>query len=367
MKNEFNRGVMISRLMILLLLLVSFSTTSAQAADVFMCKDAMGRTAFQDHPCHSAEAEKKIKVFVAPKPPPVESEVESPDVAATADAETKNPEKKIAASKNFAWKITKGKKQGYLMGSIHFGKASMYPLPVTLLNAFKGTDALVVEANVVDADQNMLAQTMMSAGVYTDGQTLKTVLSKSSWNDLNVTASELGIPVAMVEGMKPWFASMTLTALALKKIGLDESLGIDRHFLDLAKKEHKPIRELESVEQQLALLSGLPKKVQLAMLEQTINDIGNAKEYFDTMLKAWQAGDVSAIDKQFVDDMKKSAENRKLNKVMITDRNAAMAKGVDAMVRGGCNCFVVVGAGHLGGEKGIIKLLQGKGYEVEQM
>ena len=52
---------------------------------------------------------------------------------------------------------------------------------------------------------------------------------------------------------------------------------------------------------------------------------------------------------------------------MITDRNRSMADRVDAMLRGGCNCFVVVGAGHLGGEQGMIELLQLRGYRAEQL
>ncbi len=368
MLNKFCRSVMKSRWVVVLLLLGAVVFMPVSAGEIFKCRDAMGRIAFQDGPCHSAEKEEKV--FIAPSsssPPAAAEKMATPSAGTAADSSTQAPAKKVAAGKNFAWRISKGKQRGYLMGSIHFGKASMYPLSVTLLNAFKGSDALVVEANVVDADPGMLAQTMMSNGVYSDGTTLKTVLDADTWGKLNVTSTSLGIPVSMVEGMRPWFASMTLTALALKGIGLNESLGIDRHFLDLAKKQRKPIRELESVKQQLALLSGLSQKAQVGMLQQTLKDVGNAKVYFDTMLQSWQRGDPQALDKLFVDDMKKSPVGDELHRLMLTDRNIAMTKGVDAMLRGGCNCFVVVGAAHLGGEKGIIKLLQAKGYKAEQL
>lgn len=327
----------------------------------------MGRIAFQDSPCHSAEVEEKIVVA------PALDLDEATEAASTvspmeisADAASTVPAKQ-ADGKNFAWRITKGQQRGYLMGSVHFGKESMYPLPVTILNAFKSADALVVEANIADADQNMLAQMMMSSGVYSDGTTLKTVLDADTWGALNISAANLGMPPAMIAGMRPWFASMTLTALALKKIGLDETLGIDQHFLDFAKKERKPIRELESVKQQLALLSSLPQKVQIAMLKQTLEEVGNASEYFETMFKSWQSGNSQALNEMFIADMKNSPNGEALYRVMITDRNITMARGVDTMLRGGCNCFVVVGAGHLGGEQGIIKLLQAKGYDAEQL
>lgn len=355
-------------LKIILLLFGVMLFHSAHSSDIFKCRDAMGRIAFQDSPCHSTEVEERIVTsteLIADDAADVDP-VTTP--VTTADAvDTKNPVSAQASGKNFAWRITKGKQRGYLMGSIHFGKESMYPLPITILNAFKGADALVVEANVADADQNMLAQMMMSSGVYNDGTTLKTVLDAATWKELDVLSNSIGIPSAMIVGMRPWFASMTLTALALKKIGLDETLGIDQHFIDFAKKDRKPIRELESVKQQLAMLSGLPQKVQIAMLQQTIKDVGNAKVYFDTMLRSWQAGDPKTLDKLFADDMKKSSVGDELYRVMVTDRNIAMTSGIDTMLRGGCNCFVVVGAGHLGGEQGMIELLKEKGYQAEQL
>jgi len=347
----------VNRLLMLLLLVASLVVTPVVAGEIFKCRDAMGRVAFQDHPCHRADKEERL--ILAPSHASDTTTGTEPALATAIQ-----PEKGQADSKSFAWKLSKGKRQGYLMGSIHFGKASMYPLPLTLLNAFKGSDALVVEANVVDADASTMVHTMMSAGVYSDGTTLKEVLGAELWGELGVTSTALGISVSMLEGMKPWFASMTLTAMALNGIGLDESLGIDRHFLEMAKAQHKPIRELESVQQQLALLSGLPQKIQIAMLKQTLKDVAVADAYFDRMLKAWQSGDVLALNRLFVDEGLKSDE---LNRLLNTDRNITMAKKVDEMLIKGCHCFVVVGAGHLGGEAGMIKLLQAKGYEVEQL
>ncbi len=350
-----------------LLLLTGFVVVPVVAGEIFKCQDAMGRVAFQDNPCHTADSEENL----SSKFSSTATKNRAPAVALS----DKNrhllaqeaPVKKIAGSDHFAWRLTKGKQQGYLMGSIHFGKASMYPLSIVLLNAFKTSDALVVEANVLDADVLMVTNAMMSSGLYRDGLTLEKVLSADLWDELSVTAAALGMSVTMLKGMKPWFASMTLTVMALKGIGLDESLGIDRHFLEMAKKTNKPIRELESVQQQLALLSGLSQRVQIAMLKQTLLDMESAEAYFDTMLNAWQSGDALALEQLIVDETMKTPEISELNRVMITDRNRSMADGVDAMLRGGCNCFVVVGAGHLGGEQGMIELLQLKGYRTEQL
>ncbi len=47
-------------------------------------------------------------------------------------------------------------------------------------------------------------------------------------------------------------------------------------------------------------------------------------------------------------------------------RNAAMAAKIEEYLKEKGRFFVVVGAGHLVGEKGIVELLKGKGFSVEQ-
>lgn len=357
------------RTLMLLILLVSFIAPPAYAASFYKCKDAAGRTTFQDSPCGGAQQEKKIHILRAPAPVVDDqaAESESANTAQDAGKEDAGKDASTTSKKSFAWRISRGKKQGYLMGSIHFGKAEMYPLAKPVEQAFKNSDALVVEANVLDVDQMQMTQIVMNKGMYTDGTTLSKVLDKKTLALLNVTAANLGLPGAMLEGQKPWFASMTLTSLGMKKIGLSEELGIDQHFLKQAKQMKKPIRELESVEQQLEMMSSFSHVVQVAMLKQTLEDMDKAEEYFDEMYKAWRSGEPKKLDKLFMEDASKSTANAKFMKVMIDDRNVTMSRTIDRMMTKGCNCFVVVGAGHLGGNKGIIKLLEAKGYKAEQL
>lgn len=355
----------VSRLLVLLLLLGGFASLPSYAGSVYKCKDASGRTTFQDSPCGNAQEEKKIHILRAPAPPAVEE----PQAAAAPDTDTTAAEKVESgkAQKSFAWRISRGKKHGYLVGSIHFGRVEMYPLAEPVEVAFKKSDALVVEANVLDADQMQTAQIVMSKGMYTDGTTLSQVLDRKTLALLNVTAANLGLPAAMLDGQKPWFASMTLTSLGLKKLGLSEELGVDQHFLKQAKQMKKPIRELESVEQQLEMMSGMPHTVQVAMLKQTLEDMEKAEAYFDELYQAWRDGEPQKLDSLFAEDAARSADSAKFMKMMIDDRNVTMSRGIDRMLTQGCSCFVVVGAGHLGGRKGIIKLLEAKGYKAEQL
>lgn len=51
---------------------------------------------------------------------------------------------------------------------------------------------------------------------------------------------------------------------------------------------------------------------------------------------------------------------------MLTDRNERCAPIIQELARGGKNVIVIVGAGHLVGDHGVLRLLQKKGLKVPQ-
>ena len=54
-------------------------------------------------------------------------------------------------------------------------------------------------------------------------------------------------------------------------------------------------------------------------------------------------------------------------KRLLDDRNKGMASKIEGYLKTKETYFVVVGAGHLVGDKGIIKMLKERGYSVEQL
>lgn len=68
--------------------------------------------------------------------------------------------------------------------------------------------------------------------------------------------------------------------------------------------------------------------------------------------------------------MKGAVSDKKMNSIyekLIYERNRNMVSKIEEFLRTKETYFVVVGAGHLVGKKGIIEMLRGKGYPVEQL
>jgi uncharacterized protein YbaP (TraB family) len=160
-------------------------------------------------------------------------------------------------------------------------------------------------------------------------------------------------------------AALTLTSLALKNAGYDQSLGIDQVFIK-ENGSNKPILELESVEQQARLFDAFTPQEQEQMLLQTLREIGRGQELFKQILEAWKTGDADAMDIVVRHGFDAGATGSKLFKVLFADRNTAMTSKIDELLGDGRTYFIVIGAGHLSGEQGILRQLEQKGYTVSQ-
>ena len=242
----------------------------------------------------------------------------------------------------------------------------MYPLPRVMMNRFRQAEALVVEADVVNINPFEMAQLVAEKAVYGPGQSLQQRLSVETWRQLSLASNRLGMPVEMLNNQKPWFASMTLTGLALRQMGFSEDAGIDQYFLKMAQGKKRLI-ELEGIAWQLALFDQFTEAEQVGMLEQTLKELEYGPEYFDRMLSYWRKGDQAGIQKLFDEDSMQQSGGERFSKLIMTDRNKRMVAKLHALADQGGNYFVVVGAGHLTGPEGIVALLEQRGYSIEQL
>jgi uncharacterized protein YbaP (TraB family) len=82
----------------------------------------------------------------------------------------------------------------------------------------------------------------------------------------------------------------------------------------------------------------------------------------------WQSGDSEGLARLVIEDeLEKYPEFRDLHRRMFDDRNHAMTDRIVEMQARGGTWFVVVGAGHLVGDQGIVSMLQRRGQSLRQL
>ncbi|PYP87547.1 MAG: hypothetical protein DMG65_17385 [Candidatus Angelobacter sp. Gp1-AA117] len=260
------------------------------------------------------------------------------------------------------WKASSPTNTVYLLGSIHAGKKDMYPLPQAIESAFAASRVLAVEFNIKNIDQMALLPLIQQYGMYPGDDTLFKHVPQATADALNDFGKKHPLFAMALPRMKPWLAALTVVQSALQEAGDDPSMGIDFHFLDEAKTQR--IEELESADFQIKLLASATEEEQMEMLKSTLKHAATALDSFSKLQNAYLAGDAETMLKLIHEE---EEGPKSLMKKLLDDRNLTMAEHVDGFLKGKEPCFVVVGAGHIIGDKGIVKLLQDKGYKVEMV
>lgn len=269
------------------------------------------------------------------------------------------------SQKRFLWKIQSKTSTVYVLGSIHLAKKEVYPLHQKIEDAFVQSDALVVEANVNDI-KNIDTQKIMGSAFYPANDALEKHVSPETFEWVKKETDGLGIPLELLNKQKPWFLAMTLVALESIKLGLDPNLGIDKYFLSKAEGKKKII-ELESLEYQISLLSGFSDKDQELFLIYTLKDLHVMEQEVNPLIQAWVSGDTQRMESILTRSVSEDKRLSGIFEKLIFERNREMASKIEDFLRTKETYFVIVGAGHLVGSRGVIGLLGGKGYLIEQL
>jgi len=159
---------------------------------------------------------------------------------------------------------------------------------------------------------------------------------------------------------------MTLVALESLKLGFDPNYGIDKYFLSKAEGKKK-ILELESLDYQIDLLSHFSDKEQELFLIYTLKDLNIMEQELDKLTQAWTTGDTKGMESILTRSVSEDKRLSPIFEKLIYERNRKMVSKIEDLLRTKETYFVIVGAGHLVGNRGIIEVLKGKGYFVEQL
>ncbi|VAW54242.1 hypothetical protein MNBD_GAMMA06-1300 [hydrothermal vent metagenome] len=254
----------------------------------------------------------------------------------------------------------------YLMGSIHFADKSFYPLRKKIETAFAKSDSLVVELDINNIDPQTYNQLLAQKGVYKDGRTIKDVVSEETWLQLRQSLQQLNIPYDSVKSYKPGVLVLTLAAVQVMQMGFNAELGIDVYFLSKAKAKQKKIIALETLTQQINIFLDIPNAELL--LKESLYSLDEAELQMAEIVEYWKTGNNKKMNKLlFEDALNDYPAFDKIYDSLFYDRNNKMVLKIEQMLKQPKGrYFVVVGSGHLIGEKGIVNALRKKGYTVQR-
>ena len=264
------------------------------------------------------------------------------------------------------WQVQSDTATIYLLGSIHYADESFYPLRNDIERAFSASDHLVVEINI-DADKAMRYRELIrQKGSYAGDRTIRDEISEETYRQLQYRLEHLGMPLDMVHKQKPGVLVLTLTAVQVMKKGFMPEMGIDAYFLRRASTTNKNVIELETIDEQLDVFLNITDGDLL--LREALFSLNEAEIQMMDMIFCWKRGDEACLESILFEDALTSYPSFvNIYDILFFRRNEDMANDIKAFLESEGTYFVVIGAGHLVGEKGIPSLLGKAGYRIRRL
>lgn len=154
----------------------------------------------------------------------------------------------------------------------------------------------------------------------------------------------------------PWVAWATLQGEAIGGAGYTSDRGADAVLIRAARERGMPVRGLETVEQQIVILDGLPMPEQMALLSRTLRDPGKDVGDLRVAIQQWGRGDADAAAATFNGAFGPGAYAR-----LTVSRNIAWAGWIRNRLARPGTAFVAVGVAHLGGPDSVLAQLAIRG------
>ena len=254
------------------------------------------------------------------------------------------------------WLAKKGDMEYMIIGSVHVGDKTMYPLPKAVTQFLKNSDGLIIEADVRNTEGVTYPKTAFLA---------KDVLDRTQRKHLAEIANDLGLQEVQLLNAPPWSAALTIQLMLVNKLGYASDQGVDMHLINLADKQQVPVLPLESVQFQLDLIAG-QKDGGKEFLLSSIEEYDGGDKLVQCLIDSWKSGDGRTLEEASMSEQ----SSDKFNQALLYDRNRDWAEKLDSgrmLPKKSGQYTIVVGSLHLVGKDNLIELLEERGFTVEPL
>lgn len=268
----------------------------------------------------------------------------------------------IQGNAQLLWKISGNglDKPSYLFGTHHAASDAICDSIAGFQEAFDSCSQLYGE--IVFDEMQAMAQQVMAYIMLPQDSLLDVLLTAEDYKLLDdILKKQMGMGAEQVKGMKPAALSAQLTLPIAMQVFKNNGLPLDMIMQSQAKAKGMPVKGLEDVLFQTQLLFAAPLTEQVTGLSETLRNFDKAKQFNIEMCEAFMKQDLAGLYRS-IKDQEFGFRSGQVEK-LVYNRNRNWAGQLKAILPQQ-PVFIVVGAGHLPGEQGLIALLRKQGFTV---
>ena len=252
------------------------------------------------------------------------------------------------------WEVTKSPSSpvSYLFGTMHIKDQRAFRLQQMVYQKIIACEAFATEFNLDDANPaGAIHFTQLPPG-----QRLSDFYSPRQYAKMErMLFKAFGLQLSLFQGFQPMLLANFISEKILSN---DMPFSLDEHLFRFAKAQQKEIKGIETYEEQMAIFHKIPFDYQLKALLWMSKHVSRHRKQLLQMTAVYEKGDL----RQIYQSTKKNAGG--LRKMLLFNRNQIMAERIRPIMEEQ-SLFAAIGAGHLGGQKGVLRLLKAYGFRLK--
>jgi len=247
-----------------------------------------------------------------------------------------------------------GIKTSYIFGTFHILPKEDFVLKNKVKKAFNSSELVVME---LDMDDPNFQSAMMGMSMIPGEDSLENHMTAKEYKILDdYLTTKMGVGMANFDKMKPFVVS---SMLLIAHIGKDMA-SYETTFMAMAKESSQEIKGLETIEFQTAVYDGQSYEDQIDDIIKMLTKDGGLGGNFDKMIALYKTEDIERLYATMAEFFEYDKE---MQEKLLDERNQNWIPKIGEYSKDQ-EVFYAVGAGHLGGEQGVVKLLRETGYTV---
>jgi uncharacterized protein YbaP (TraB family) len=243
-------------------------------------------------------------------------------------------------------------------------------MPPGAAKASEEAQTIVVESDEILDEKKAMASIFANPDLtmFTNGQSLETLLSKEDLALLKEELTHRGLPLSAVSRMKPWMLASVISLPACERARkADKTAFLDQQIALDAAADGKPVKGLETFVEQLSTVAAIPMDLHLKSLIETVKLGSKLDDVFETMIELYVSGDIGLtiplLKRATPDQSDEAVGYGEFEELVVRQRNHHMAERAAPLLANG-GVFIAVGALHLPDKEGLVELIRQQGYTV---
>lgn len=284
------------------------------------------------------------------------------------------PRPELPNGSGLLWQLDKpGQATSFVLGTMHVPDPELLDLPPAVRDALAQSPQAAFEV-VTDERQKVRHQhSFIAAALLPEDQSLSDLLGSVAYAQVLRIAGRQRPRTTMIgpyhiSRFKPWFVMEIIGKNDSTTSHLDATAPVLDDLLEArAKKAGKKVVGLETFEEQIAITNDLAMDDQVALLKANLRNYDNWHNYA-TYADIYQRADTAmfyGLWLQHLEGLELGLAHR-FNERFLDGRNRLMVeRALPLMAEAGT--FIAVGALHLPGEQGILRLFEAEGYTLTRL